>query len=572
MAKQAKKNKELIIKGIPSSYGIAIGPAVVIKSESVIMPSIICEIDIPEEIKRFEIAQHDLIDEFTTHLSKSAKESKNVFAILESNLLILKDPFLNESIRRRIKDGFPVESAVILEFDHQKQFFQQSKDKLLKEKSFELDNIKENLLSYLRNRSVPFSIEAGSIVIAKSVSPTDIVNFHHAGVKGIVTEVGGIASHASILARSFEMPAVIGVNEVLLLIDDNIDIIIDGYSGTIICNPTPATHREYLERKSKEELHRKELGALVKLSSTTRDGKPIKLCTNIDFIEDIDSSTMVGAEGIGLVRSEHLLMALQHFPSEEEQYQWYLNMAQRTYPNNITIRVFDVGSDKFAEGMPHHESNPALGFRGIRFLLSRLDIFETQIYAILRASKNKNVRIMLPMVTSLREVQSSIELIERCKKSLDTADIAFDRHIPVGIMIETPAAALKSKDFASHVSFFSIGTNDLTQYTLAADRGNELVSDVFDSFHPAVLQLIKITIDSAKEKKISVSVCGELAGHSGATAMLIGMGINELSVSPRILLELKNRIRSINYEEAVKLAGEVLSCSSRSEVRAKLSI
>ncbi len=274
---------------------------------------------------------------------------------------------------------------------------------------------------------------------------------------------------------------------------------------------------------------------------------------------------------MSLVRTESLIMSLNHFPDENEQLEWYNQIAERAYPNNVTFRAFDIGSNKYAEGMPKHESNPALGFRGIRFLLKRTDIFKLQIKSILQASRNKNVKFMLPMITNASEIKKSLEIIEECKLELKADGISFDNNIPVGIMIETPAAALMADKFADYVSFFSIGTNDLTQYTVAADRTNELVLEIFDTFNPAVLRLINYAAKTAREKGISVSVCGEIAGHSAATQILIGMGITELSVSPSILPELKNRIREASLKASEKLTEEALNCESSQKIQELIS-
>ncbi|MFA6572226.1 MAG: phosphoenolpyruvate--protein phosphotransferase, partial [Bacteroidota bacterium] len=386
------------------------------------------------------------------------------------------------------------------------------------------------------------------------------------------TEAGGITAHSSILARSFEIPAVIGVNEITQFVNHNDTAMVDGYAGYVIFNPSEEKIELFKIKRSEEEGHRRELGQLVKIKTSTKDGRKIHLLSNCDSPEEVDSAMMVGSEGIGLVRSEHLVLALNYFPDEQEQYKWYSEIAQRAYPNMVTIRAFDVGSDKYAEGMSKHENNPALGFRGIRFLLHREDLFITQIRAILRASKNKNIRIMLPMVSNLSQIESSKVLIEKCKDMLRQENELFDSQIPVGIMIETPAAALLAEKFAENCDFFSIGTNDLTQYTLAADRTNELVTGIYDSFHPAVLKLIKSAVDGAKKKNIPVGVCGELAGHTAATELLIGLGIDELSTVPSILLELKSRILKIKYSKSKKIAKEILNCNSFYEVTQKLQL
>jgi phosphotransferase system enzyme I (PtsI) len=559
------------LKGIPASAGIAIGKAKIIQPEIVSLNDSKIDVEeIPGELELFDRVIETLVEEFNDVIKKVKTNESNVVAIIESNLLILKDPYVNESIKNYIKSGLNIENAVVKEFDSKKQFFKESKDDILKERAHELDHIKKRILSALRQQCLYYGVAKDAIVIAQSLTPTDIINFKEAGALGFITEVGGIASHASILARTFEIPSVIGVKNVLESIPEDSEVIIDGYSGHIIYNPKQKNLAEFYEKKEKIEEHRKSLGELIKLPAKTIDNETVKLLANVDTPQDIRHAHISGAEGAGLVRSEQLIVALNRFPSEEEQIEYYEKIAESAYPHHVTLRTFDIGSDKYSEGMPHHEDNPALGLRGIRFLLSRKDIFKTQIKAILKVSKNKNIRLMLPMIVSFSEVQDSLKIIDECKKELENSDISFDKNIPIGIMIETPAAALISDRLAKFVDFFSIGTNDLTQYTLAADRGNELVSSVFDSFHPAVLNLIKISADNARKNNIPISVCGELAGHAAATSLLIGLGIRELSVSPSMILELKNRIRHLKYKKSKKLAADILKSTSYNEVIKRL--
>lgn len=284
-------------------------------------------------------------------------------------------------------------------------------------------------------------------------------------------------------------------------------------------------------------------------------------------MDDIHNASLAGAEGAGLVRSEGLITLLNEIPDEETQYNWYKEIADSAYPGTIALRAFDIGSDKFSEGMPHHEENPALGFRGIRYLLSREDVFITQLRAILRASQNKNIKIILPMISNLDEVHQSLKLLQEAKEQLREEDIVFDEKIAVGVMIETPASALIADNLAEIVDFFSIGTNDLTQYTIGADRNNELVNEIYDPFHPAVLKLIRMASEAAAKKGIPISVCGELAGHSAATELLIGIGIRELSISPPGILEMKSRISRIDSRKCRPVAEKALSCSHYNQVR-----
>ncbi len=569
ISSEEKKSEQQsrILKGIPSSAGMAMGKAVIIQHETIIIPTKqLNKEEIPQEIERFNAAVDEVIKEYELVISKVDQTQQNVIAVLETNVLVLNDTFLTDSIKEKIKLGLSAESAVISIFDAQMQTFLSAKDAIIRDRAHEIDNIKERLIAALRYTCIFYSVEKGSIVVAKSVTPTDLVNFKEAGVAGIITEVGGITAHFSILARSFEIPTVIGVNNATQFIKQDTNIIINGYAGWALINPNKKAISNYELKKAIEEEHRARLGDLKKLASETQDGKKITLLANIDFPRDVESAIIVGAEGVGLVRSESLIMSLSHFPTEDEQFDWYSQMADRAYPNPVTIRAFDVGSDKYAEGMPRHEANPALGFRGIRFLLQRLDIYKIQIRAILRASKNKNIKLMLPMITNVSELTDSIKIVDECKAELRAANIDFDKRLPIGVMIETPAAAMMADKLANYAKFFSIGSNDLTQYTVAADRTNELVLENFDSFNPAVLRLIKITADAAKLKGIPVSVCGEIAGHSAATSILIGMGIHELSVSPSILLELKNRVRDANSAQAEEISKKALDCETSSQI------
>ncbi len=560
--------KEKLLKGIPSSPGTAVGKSFVIKPEKVVVPTVkISESEIDSELERFASSTEELIKEFDQALGKVGQQPKEVGDIISANIIILKDPFFIESVQNIIKTSIAAESAVIQSFDAQMKFFKHSNDRILREKAAELDHLKERLLAALRNRNIFHSACKDSIVVANSLTPTDIVHFKEIGIAGLVTEVGGIAGHVSILARSLEIPAVIGVKNATSGIKNGKNIVMNGFTGTVITNPSDETRLAYRKKKADEIKYKRKLGKLVKLPSETKDGKKIHLLANIDFTREVENAVKVGAEGIGLVRTEHMIFPVKVFPSIEEQYDWYNKLSERIYPHPVTIRVFDVGSDKYAEGIPKHEDNPALGFRGIRFLLSRKDLFEIQVKAILRASKNKNVRLLLPMISNIGEVLESIDLVEKCKVELDAKGIHYDHNLPIGIMIETPAAVMLAPDIACHVDYFSIGTNDLTQYTLAADRTNELVADIFDPFHPAVLRMIKSVIDAAKANNVKVGLCGEIASHAAATELLIGMGIEELSVPPSVLLELKSRIRNTDMTRSKRIAGKALNAFCMNDIR-----
>ena len=556
-----------ILKGIPSSDGIVIANAYLLSSDNLISPDEKINSDqIDNELERLDNAYSNLNIEFDTTLTKVKDSGAIIKSIIESNLMIINDEFIKNDIKDFIKQGFTAESSIIKEFELQKSFFKYSNDPILKERSIELDHIKQRLIGILKHQFIKFDEVKDRIIIANNITPTDLVNFMENGLKGIITEIGGIASHVSIMARAFMLPAVIGIKDACSILKNDDLIILDGFSGTLIYNPSEDLIERYLKKIEKIQKYRSQLGELIDVESKTTDGKRIILSANADKPEEVEQAILSGADSIGLVRSETLIMKLGYIPNCDYQFVYYNELAQIAYPKNITIRAFDIGSDKYSEGIPHHESNPALGFRGIRYLLARRDIFADQIKAVLRASVNRNVKFMLPMIISLDEVEQSLNLISQCKKDLDAQGIGYNKKIPIGIMIETPAAALLSDFLAKKVSFFSIGTNDLTQYTLAADRDNNLITEKYDSFHPAVLRLVKIIIESASKNNIEISVCGELAGNFAATTLLLGFGLNELSVAPSLILELKHKIIGTSFSEARILSDKILDLSSSEAV------
>lgn len=565
-------DEESRYKGIPAVHGIAIGTCVVLKTDSVNMLhwKQVDSNSRHHEKERYHDAVRQCVAELQETFQLAEKEIGNVAAIFETYEFIVNDFTLNEKIIRQIiEDGLPAYLAVAIEYDNQKQFFLQAKDLMFRERAHDIEHVKERLLSVLQNRSRSQSIARGSIVVGSSISPQDVMLFNESEVAALVTEVGGITSHSCILARSLGIPAVIGLKNITMNLVHGSLIIVDGYEGLVITNPLPATIEHYKKRQREQEDHLDALGELVDLPSETTDGVPITLLANVDTPSEVENALINGADGIGLVRSEMLIIKLDHFPTEEEQFEWYTQIAERMYPNPVTIRAFDIGTDKFVQGLPH-EHNPALGMRGIRFLLQRKDIFKTQLLAILRASRYKNIRLMLPMISRLSEVEESLSLIQSVKKQLSERSEDFDPNMQVGIMIETPSSAIIADQLARYVDFFSIGTNDLTQYTLAADRMNELVAGIYDAFNPAVLRLMHMAVNAAKQNNIPVEICGDLGGHSAATELIIGMGINEISVAPPLLLELKKRIRSASFEHSSQLFKESLNSLRPSDVRNKI--
>lgn len=561
----------MILKGIAASPGIAIGRAYTITTESpTVDREVIAPADVAQEVERFHAAHQVTTDELRQAIATATTESATVASILESYLLIASDPVIIQAIVQRIQQGASAEAAVVDEFDVHKTFLYSARDQLLRERVQDFEHVVERIVAALRNRTLTHELRLDSIVVAGSITPHEMLFFKRMATLGVVTEVGGVTSHACILARDFELPAVIGIRNATEVIHDGDEIIVDGYTGLVVIRPDDATLQSYRARASERSHERAERLALVEAPSVTHDGEPVILRANIDSAADMQTARTIGCDGAGLVRTETMLVSFGRYPTADEQYAWYTTIVEQAGDAVVTFRAFDVGSDKYREGIPHHEENPALGLRGIRFLLYRPDIFEQQIEAILRAAVHGNVRCMLPMISSVEELEMARRIIDRTISSLARRGVPMNPHIPIGVMIETPAAALLAGTFAERVDFMSLGTNDLAQYTLATDRTNELVADIFDAMHPAVVQLIAVTVRAAQNAGIPVSICGELAGHAAATELLLGLGIRELSVAPSLALELKHRIRmadSVACAEAVK---QVLTCTSTTDVYAIL--
>lgn len=565
--------EEVSFRGIPASPGIAIATCVVITAEH---QSEIPALLIAEENREFEHARYDealksCIDSLRSTYLLAEKEIGNVASILETYELILTDITINDGIRQRINCGYSVEYAIASEYDEKRMLFVGMKDEIFRERAVDIDNVKERVLSAVRHQNLSQSFTGETIVIASSVIPHDVVTYNEQGVKAIVTEVGGVTSHSSIMARSLSLPAVIGVKNITSHISSGSYIIVDGHEGVVIANPTEATIHRYQRRIDEQQQLHEHYAKTVHVESVTSDGRRVRLLANVDLPEEVSDAIQRGAEGIGLVRTEILMIRLDRFPSEDEQVAWYTSIAERAYPRPVTFRAFDIGTDKYISGLPQ-ERNPALGVRGIRYLLYRSDVFRSQIRAILRASHLGNVQFMLPMVTGISEIEDTLLLLAYSKEEAHANGVSFDANMPVGMMVETPSSALLSDHFAKRLQFFSIGSNDLTQYVLAADRGSDSVSGIYDTFHPAVLRLMKTSVDAAHKAGIPINVCGEFGSHSAATDLLVGMGVDGLSVSSQLLPELKNRILQTSYSQSLRIFETAMQCARPSDVRKTVDV
>jgi len=394
-----------------------------------------------------------------------------------------------------------------------------------------------------------------------------VVQMKKGNVLGFVTDTGGKTSHVALLAKSLGFPAVVGLKNFFSSLKGGETMILDGDEGEVILSPDEITLKTYEAKRERLLERKRSLAELTSLTAETKDKKKIELSANIELLSDVETAIENGAQGIGLFRTEYLYLASSDLPEEEEQYQAYSSLARKLHPQNVIIRTFDMGGDKFAQDSERvYEANPFLGWRAIRACLDLPDFFKTQLRAILKASSLGNLSIMLPMISSLDELLKSKEHLEEVKTELREKKIPFDEKIKVGIMIEIPSAALEADSLAKHCDFFSIGTNDLIQYTLAVDRTNERIAHLYQSFHPSVLKLIRQTVEDGHKNGIWVGMCGEMATDPRATSFLVGLGLDELSTSPLAIPQIKKIIRSIEFEEARNLAEEVMKFNDSKEI------
>lgn len=481
---------------------------------------------VPAEKEKFVLAKAAVVAE----LEALAKENE----IFAAHLEIANDFMLQEGIETKIAgEQKNVQTAVCETIEELAAIFASMEDAYMKEREADIRDIGKRLMAELKGVSLPDigTLSAETILVAKDLYPSDTVKINPAFVKGIITEEGGITSHVSIMAKSMNIPTLVGAGKLLDRLQDGMLVCMDAGKGVIVIDPDDRTCAEYQAKKQAYEAELARLKNLRGKPAVTKEGKRIFLCANVGNVEDIRGALAMNIDGVGLFRSEFLYMENTHFPTEEEQYAVYKEAAELC-PKELTIRTLDIGGDK---ELPYYEfdkeENPFLGWRAIRISLDRTDLFKQQLRAILRASAYGHVRIMFPMMISLEELRDSKELVEECKEELRSEGVAFDEAIELGMMMETPASVLMVEEFAKEADFFSIGTNDLTQYLLAVDRGNKKIADRYDYFNPAVLRAIGHIIAAGHKEGIKVGMCGEMAGDLRAVPQLLAMGLDEFSMS-----------------------------------------
>ena len=564
---------EKVYRGIAVSAGVCRGKVLVLhRTRHVISRREVADADIAEETKRFEqalVKTHTQIKEVQRRVVQNMSGSEG--DIFDAHLLMLEDRVVIDEVVKLIREQKAnADYAFHTVADRYIAAMEQVEDEYLRERAADMRDLAGRVLDNLLEVKADVDLRHLSepcILVSRDLSPSTTAQLNKKLVLGFATDIGGKTSHTAIMARSLDIPAVVGLQDMSEELETGDYVLLDGYNGTVVLNPTDSTLFEYGQlEKNKASLDEK-LAEILWQPAVTLDGKPIHLSANIEDEYDVEAVIQHGAEGVGLFRTEFLFINRSSMPGEEDQYAAYRQVAAALKPHHVIIRTLDLGGDKFASHMQlAKEMNPFLGWRAIRFCLAQPEMFRAQLRAILRASAEGNVKMMYPMISGLDEWVRATAMLEKCKAELRAEKIAFDENLEVGAMIEIPSAALIADTLATRVKFFSIGSNDLIQYTLAADRTNEKVSHLYEPTHPAIVRLIKMTVDAAHRHNIWTGVCGEIGGDPMLVPLLIGLGVDELSCAPAVIPEVKYMIRRVKVDEARLLAEFALQCESPSEI------
>lgn len=558
-----------LLRGVGVVPGIAIGPAYVYTRETMAVEQRrIGAGDVKAETERFERAvqrsERELEKIISITQEKLGEESAGIF---EAQRLMLRDEALYEAVMARIRgERDNADFAVKDVMGHHRRRMKASGNAYMRERASDLEDVQDRLIRHLRRGKLLSAVEPSTIVVAESLTAADLMLFSRHGILGCVMDRGGATSHVSIMARALDLPTVVSTRGISDAVQGAEMLILDGTEGRIITSPSGETLAEYRVRQKRYARLREEQKHLAALPSETADGRAVTLRANVEFEQEIDLLHENGADGIGLFRTEiMLLMRGRQTLSEEHNYATYRAVVEAVGPAMTTFRLLDLGGDKMLP-LAHREHNPFLGWRGIRVLLDKPNILRAQLRAVLRASAHGPLRILLPMITEVSEVERFQAVLAEVQEDLAADGHAFADDIPVGIMVEVPAVALMAERFARVADFFSIGTNDLTQYVLAVDRGNERVAATYSELHPAVLALIHRAVCAGHEAGIPVGLCGEMAADPRAAPLLIGLGVDELSASPTQLPGIKGVVRAVRYDEAQQLAERALQASGADAV------
>lgn len=566
-----------MLRGIGTSKGIGIGKALIIHKcknavSRVKIKDTEAEVDkFNEAVEKFIQETNELVDKLSQKLNG---DDKNALVLKNQEYLIRDPEFTSGVISAITNDKLNAEAAVEDACEMLKNIFLSFNNDTMTQRVADIEDMKQRLIAIMQGQKhIDLTkLSDNTVIIADEIHPSMTANMDTEHIAGIISEKGGDTSHASILARALEIPAVLSVKDICSKIAEGEEVIVDGAYGEVFVNPTPITLKIYNKKKKAYDERVKELKKYIDKQTVTRDGRKVMLAANIGNADEAAKAVKAGAEGVGLFRTEFLFMNKQALPTEEEQYNEYKKAAVVLDGRQLTIRTLDIGGDKDIPYMGlTKELNPFLGYRAIRFCLDRVDIFTTQLRAVLRASAYGNIRIMIPMITSVTEVQAVKKIINGICRDLDKKDIKYDKDIKIGIMIETPAAAIMADVLAHEVDFFSIGTNDLTQYTLAVDRGNENVAYLYSALNPAVIRSIKHIIECAHNAGIEAGMCGEAAADERMIPLLLNFGLDEFSVTVSRVLETRKEIASWSSKEVKEITENVMNYSEEKEVSNYLS-
>ncbi len=493
-------------------------------------------------------------------------------AIFDAHLLVVEDGVLMDEVQKLLRaERCNAEHAFHTVTQRYTKTLAEMDDVYLRERSVDIFDVSRRVIHNLlgKDHAGLAGLTSSHVVLAHNLTPSDTAQMNRTNVLGFGTEVGGRTSHTAIMARSMNIPAIVGIHAAMVEVEEGAPVLLDGYSGLLIVHPSEQTLFEYGELQNRRRSVETELGQLRETASTMRDGRQVTLAANIEAPEDTEQVRASGAEGVGLFRTEFLYLNRDDMPDEEEQFAAYRKVSEALWPHPVIFRTLDLGGDKLHEQLhATPEVNPFLGWRAIRVCLERLDIFKPQLRAILRASVRGNVKLLLPMISGIGEIRHAKELIEECRAELRAEGREFAAEMEIGIMIEVPSAAIIADVLAKEVDFFSLGTNDLVQYTVAVDRTNEHIAHLYETTHPAVIRLIKQTVDAAHAAGIWVGVCGEMGGDITLTPLLIGLGVDELSCGASVLPRVKRAVRSLDSDICQRLAAAALACDSGAAIQA----
>lgn len=559
-----------MVKGKGVSKGIGIGHTKVLKNEEVKLTDFKVD-DKENELNYFRKCLNNVIEDTKKVIEKLSGTEAD---IMNAYLMILQDPTLTAETERLIQEeGYNAGYAAKVGFETVEEVFKNMDDEYMSARASDIEDMKQRVVNKIINKAeIDLSnLPENTVLVGKDLSTSDTAKLNLKTIAGIIIENGSENSHVSIMARTHEIPAIVGVKGALDSIPNDSDIAINGETGEIFINPSPEEISKLTKIKNELKDEKGNLAKFKNKKSITKDGYKTEVVANIGTPKDMDAVIENGAEGVGLFRSEFLYMDSDTMPTEEEQFEAYKEVLEKSEGKRVIVRTLDIGGDKDLKYLNlEKEDNPFLGYRAIRICLREPEIFKVQLRALYRASIYGKLAIMLPMISSVDELRAAKDIINEVKEELKAEKVKFDKNVKVGIMIEIPSAAIMADELAKECDFFSIGTNDLIQYTVAVERGNERISDLYTKFHPAVIRLIKMAIDGAHKAKIFCGMCGEAAADERFIPLLVGLGLDEFSMNPTKILNSRKMIRNLNHKECKKLVQEILRMSSASEIKARL--